>query len=657
MCGLVATVSFDGRPADPGLLKRASDVLTHRGPDDSGIATYGPVGFGFRRLSIIDLSPAGHQPMESADGRLAIVFNGEIYNYIELKRELQQLGHTFQSSSDTEVLLHAYDAWGVDCVNRFNGMWAFVIYDKERGRLVGSRDRFGVKPLYRWSDGTRTILASEIKAIVASGWYTPDINWTTAARFLGHGHLDQDTQTFYAGIDQLAAGSTLEIDLSGRMKERRFWSIAALQDPPPEDPVAVFRETFEDSVRLRMRSDVPVGVCLSGGIDSNAIISMMADLRRGTVAYPLQAFSYIPEEFSEAEYINQSIARTGAVLNELHTDPRELWDILPRAIWHYDEPVHSPTALIGYQLMRLAKQRGVTVVLNGQGADEVNAGYHAYFRAHWSDLMHAGRWGLAIREVREYGRSNAQPYGRLLRSTINHWLRREVRRAPGFALMRDPLSTKAVENLSWLSQDLQSKIPPLDTDAWSLPLSGVLEHSVERRPLPLYLRVEDRNSMAHSVEARLPFLDYRLVSLAFSLPGEWKLRGGWNKYLVREALKGVIAEPVRTRTDKMGFPTPSKDWWARDWYEPMMDLLGSRTLRDSGICDPESARADLARHVRGEVDVASQLFRLAEFVTWLDANGADGVQRPGSHEGLAGAMNPPATPAFAGTIPGGNRHG
>ena len=172
MCGLVATVAFDGRPADPGLLKRASDVLTHRGPDDSGIATYGPVGFGFRRLSIIDLSPAGHQPMESADGRLAIVFNGEIYNYIELKRELQQLGRTFRSSSDTEVLLHAYDAWGVDCVNRFNGMWAFVIYDKERGRIFASRDRFGVKPLYRWSDGTRTILASEIKAIVASGWYS-----------------------------------------------------------------------------------------------------------------------------------------------------------------------------------------------------------------------------------------------------------------------------------------------------------------------------------------------------------------------------------------------------------------------------------------------------------------------------------------------------
>jgi asparagine synthase (glutamine-hydrolysing) len=655
MCGLVVTVAFDGQPADPALLKRSSDAISHRGPDDSGIATYGPVGFGFRRLSIIDLSPAGHQPMESADARLAIVFNGEIYNYIELKRELQQLGRTFHSSSDTEVLLQAYDAWGVDCVNRLNGMWAFVIYDKTRRRLFGSRDRFGVKPLYRWSDGKRTILASEIKAIVASGWYTPSINWTTAARFLGRGHLDQDTQTFHAGIDQIAAGSTIEIDLSGQTTERRFWSIANLHDAPPDDPVAVFRETFEDSVRLRMRSDVPVGVCLSGGIDSNAIISMMAELRRGTVAYPLQAFSYIPEEFSEAEYINQSIARTGAVLNELHTSPRALWDILPTAMWHYDEPVHSPTALIGYQLMRLARQRGVTVVLNGQGADEVNAGYHGYFRAYWSDLMHEGRWGVAFREIREYGRSNAKPYGPLLRESFNHWLRREVRRVPGFALVRDPLSGNTIENLSWLSADVRAKIPPADTEAWSKPLSGALAHSVERRPLPLYLRVEDRNSMAHSVEARLPFLDYRLVSLAFSLPNEWKMRGGWNKYLVREALKGVIAEPVRTRTDKMGFPTPSKDWWAGDWYSPMMDLLGSRMLRESGVCEAETVRTSLEQHARGQVDFAGPLFRLAEFATWLDVKG-NGAAPSGAEAIGSEAHRRAADAALAGSRSGGDLH-
>ena len=226
-----------------------------------------------------------------------------------------------------------------------------------------------------------------------------------------------------------------------------------------------------------------------------------------------------------------------------------------------------------------------------------------------------------MREVREYGRSNAQPYRPLLRAAFSHWLRCEVRRMPGFALLREPLSSKTDGNLSWLSADLRAQVPRMDTDAWALPLSGVLEHSVERRPLPLYLRVEDRNSMAHSVEARLPFLDYRLVSLAFSLPGEWKLRGGWNKYLVREALKGIIAEPVRTRTDKMGFPTPSRNWWAGDRYAPMMDLLGSRALRESGVCDADTVETSLQRHVQGQIDFSGELFRLAEFATWLEVKG------------------------------------
>ena len=617
MCGLVATISFDGLPADPTLLRRTSDALAHRGPDDAGIATYGPVGLGFRRLAILDLSPAGHQPMESPDGGLVVVFNGEIYNYLELRNELQQLGRSFRSASDTEVLLQAYDQWGAECVSRFNGMWAFVIYDRRRQCLFASRDRFGVKPLYRWTDGRRLILASEIKAIVASGWYRTEPNWQTSARFLCHGHLDQDAETFYAGVTQLEAGSTLEVTLSGRRTKRSFWSIGELDDQPPADPIGVFRNLFEDSVRLRMRSDVPVGVCLSGGIDSSAIISTMASLRRDTDSTPLEAFSYIPEEFSEAEYINDSVRQTRAVLNELRTTPEELWDVLPTALWHYDEPVHSATALIGFELMRVARRRGVTVVLNGQGADEVNAGYQSYFPAHWSDLMHSGRWAHVLREVRAYSQAHGRDYKQLLRGTLGHWLRREVRRLPGFTALRRLMPPRAPDQ-PWLSREFVEHAPKIDSDSWTMPLAAVLRHSVERRPLPLYLRVEDRNSMAHSVEARLPFLDYRLVSLAFSLPGDWKLRGGWNKYLVREALRGVIAEPVRTRRDKMGFPTPSRNWWAGPWYEPMMDLLRSRNLRDSGVCDVSRVEGDLRRHAKGEIDVAAQLFRLAEFGTWLD---------------------------------------
>jgi asparagine synthase (glutamine-hydrolysing) len=326
-------------------------------------------------------------------------------------------------------------------------------------------------------------------------------------------------------------------------------------------------------------------------------------------------------------------------------------------MWHYDEPVHSPTALIGFQLMKLAKSRGVTVVLNGQGADEVNAGYHAYFRAHWTDLLHEGRWSTAFGEVKEYSRSQQQPYWPALRSSLNHWLRTELARMPGFDSVREPLASKPPLSAPWFQPEFEKKIPGIDRAAWTLPLSGVLARSVEVRPLPLYLRVEDRNSMAHSVEARLPFLDYRLVSLAFSLPGEWKLRGGWNKYVVREAMKGVIAENVRTRRDKMGFPTPSKDWWGGPWFEPMMDLLDSAPLRDAGVCDTGAVRNELERHRNGAVDVAAPLFRLAEFATWLDLRVPSAAARPDRmpHAGTLPAPTMTVSAAMAGSSHG-DRH-
>jgi asparagine synthase (glutamine-hydrolysing) len=231
--------------------------------------------------------------------------------------------------------------------------------------------------------------------------------------------------------------------------------------------------------------------------------------------------------------------------------------------------------------------------------------------------MRASRWKTAYDEVRQYATAQGQPVGPLMRDTVGHWLRRTARDVPGFAAIRARFGREDDRAPGWVSADLRSPLSAADLDGWAQSLSLVLRNSVERRPLPLYLRVEDRNSMAHSVEARLPFLDYRLVSLAFSLPNEWKLRGGWNKYLVRQAMKGVIAEPVRTRRDKMGFPTPSGEWWKNDWYEPMMDLLGSSSLRDSGAVDVEAARQDLRHHVDGQVDAASRLFRLAEFGTWL----------------------------------------
>jgi asparagine synthase (glutamine-hydrolysing) len=619
MCGLAVTLSWDGRPADAAMLRRMSDVLWHRGPDDAGLATYGPIGFAFRRLSILDLSPAGHQPMETPDGTLAIVFNGEIYNYIELKRELEQLGHQFRTSGDTEVLLHAYQQWGPDCVSRFNGMWAFVLYDRPRQRVIASRDRFGVKPLYRFQSGSTIVLASEIKAIVASGLYRHETNWPLASKFLLRRRLDEDTQTFYKGVEQVAPGSVLEIGMDGRVHERRFWSLGALPPQPlPDSPAQAYRTLLEDAVRVRMRSDVPVGVCLSGGIDSSAIISLMADLWPGDTQGRLKAFSYIPDEFSEAEYIHESIARTGAELHELQITPQQLWDNLPRALWHYDEPVHSATALIGFELMRLAKSRGVTVVLNGQGSDEVNAGYPPFFRSYWTDLFRQGRWRTAWREILEYSRAHGGSARQRAADAAHHAFRSALESVPGYLSAAGRRRSGRLLADPWFAPDFAATLPPGEVAQRIRRFDDTIRHCVEAGPLPIYLRVEDRNSMAHSVEARLPFLDYRLVTLAYALPPDWKVRGPWNKFVVREATRGIIAERVRTRLDKMGFPTPSRSWFAGPWYAPMRDLLSSRTIRECGFVHVDAVTRDLERHRRGEVNAASRLFSLAEFGLWSE---------------------------------------
>ena len=294
MCGLVGMVALSGAKAEPSVIQQMSAVLRHRGPDDEGIYISGPVGFGFRRLSILDLSPAGHQPMFSRDRQIVLVFNGEIYNYIELRQALEALGHTFDSSGDTEVLLHAYLEWGRDCVNKLNGMWAFLIYDVQHGKIFGSRDRFGKKPLYRYRSGDFLFFASEIKAILASGYWRGEANWKMVSQFLLYGdmtQLDDNPQTFYTAIEQLPAGSAFEVDLQGEYHEWRYWSLADLSDSDVINPVQSFCEIFDDAVRVRLRSDVPVGIFLSGGLDSTAILCTWTKLSDGIIDKPKQFFT------------------------------------------------------------------------------------------------------------------------------------------------------------------------------------------------------------------------------------------------------------------------------------------------------------------------------------------------------------------------------
>jgi asparagine synthase (glutamine-hydrolysing) len=317
MCGIAVMCGITGRPAEPAVLDRMMQSLVHRGPDDGGRYLDGPVGLGFRRLAILDLSPAGHQPMISDDGHFVLVFNGEIYNYLELRGELVKLGYVFRSTGDSEVLLNAYRHWGADCLAKLNGMWSFIVYDRVRLRLFGSRDRFGVKPLFVYRDPDYVFFASEIKAIRASGIYRGGLNLRVASRFLLEGHLDDGHESFYEGIESTPAGSAFELDLQGAWKVWKYWDLEQAERLDVHDPAREFAELLEDSVRLRMRSDVPVGVCLSGGLDSTAIICAASRQRAGSrqsSSSPLQAFSYMAKEFDESRYITDTLAMTGAEL-------------------------------------------------------------------------------------------------------------------------------------------------------------------------------------------------------------------------------------------------------------------------------------------------------------------------------------------------------
>ena len=601
--------------ADKAVVERMTASMWHRGPDGEGIYIAGPVGLGFRRLSILDLSHAADQPMASEDGQLILVFNGEIFNYVELRRELENLGHQFKSTGDTEVLLHSYREWGRECLEKFNGMWAFVIYDLRRGLLFGSRDRFGVKPLYFYRGKNCVLFASEIKAFLHSGICRTGTNWKVVSAYLLRHCLDESTESFYEGIEQISPGTAFEIDPKGELKTWRYWSLPEVSAEEVADPARQFADLFEDSVRLRMRSDVPVGVCLSGGLDSTAIICAMARQWKGSVQ-PLHAFAYYAAEFDESSYIADTIKMTQAHLNRLDSDPLQAWSALDKVLSFHDEPVHAMSAVIGFELMGLAASKGVKVILNGHGADEVIGGYSSYFGDYWYTLLKKGDLRDAWNEIGKFASFHGGSQVKLFLSVVRHLVKVTLRQADTYQRLARWKKHRDARRDPWFTMELSEHVNIDGRQITDLTLDAILRQSVERSPLPLYLRLEDRNSMAHSVESRLPFLDYRLVSLVFKSAAQWKMRGPWNKYLLREAMRQRIPESVRTRVDKMGFPVPQGKWISGAWYNLLQELLESQDMRERGIYNMAEIRRDLALHRQGKMDVSAKLFSVVQLELW-----------------------------------------
>ena len=592
-------------------------ALAHRGPDGDGFFSAPGVALGHRRLSIIDLSHAADQPFASADGAVQLVHNGEIYNYRELRKELETKGRRFRSASDTEVVVAAYLEWGERCVERFNGMWAFALWDARSQRLFCSRDRFGVKPFYyRW-DGDRLAFASELKAFRADPVGGPlRANLPIVRDYVARDWFDHTGETCFEGIVQLPAAHSLTLDARG-LRIGRYWSLER-RDPPAGDAIEAVRELFLDSVRLRLRADVKVGTALSGGIDSSAVACTVDTLLRteaesarpvGDRQATFTAFFDVPG-YDERPFARAVVERTLAQPTWVSFSDRELVEVLPSIVESHDEPFRSTSICAGWFVMRAAREAGITVVLDGQGGDEVFAGYPAYVPARWGDLLAAGRLHELGREVRAHAATYGAP------AAV-----RALARALAPAAVEDALRARRSGSETLLGPGLRGLPPHREHVDSPFPdrLRTLMTRILTVRGLPELLHAEDRNSMAHSLEARVPFLDYRLVELAYSLDGGELLRRGVTKSAIRRALADVLPPAVAARTDKLGFATPEAVWLRGALGELAGDVFASRTFAERGFIDAAAARRRLDDHRAGRIEAGFELWRALNVELWARA--------------------------------------
>jgi asparagine synthase (glutamine-hydrolysing)/UDP-N-acetylglucosamine 2-epimerase len=549
MCGIAGIVAPGGL-APPGLLETMRDVLVHRGPDDHGswVNPERTVGLASRRLAILDLSPSGHQPMVDDEAGLALTFNGEIYNFVELRAELQTRGHRFRGRSDTEVLLHAYREWGHDCLAHLNGMFAFAVWDSRRGELFAARDRFGEKPFYYCATADAWLFASEIKALLAYPGAPRRCNLAVLRPFLETGQLPDGTQeTFFAGIHQLPAAHALTLRPGESPRFERYWDLdpsATVEYANDADYAEALRHLLTDSVRCRLRSDVPVGSCLSGGLDSSSVVGLIATLPNGDGPARQTTFSarYADAATDEGPYIRAVVAQAGVEAHEVWPSANGLADEVERWTWHQEEPCPTTSAYAQWKVMQLARQQGVAVLLDGQGADEILAGYQPpAYGYRYAGLLRQGRVGELVREFSSFQRR----HGRLTPAV----------RYLGVALLPDSvrggLRARHHRGQALLAGDLRTTAPAesgrVRGPAFRTPLKTQLYEQLTRTSLPGLLRFADRNSMAFSVEVRLPFLDHRLVEFAFAVPERVLVSGGLTKVLLREAMRPVLPPADRPR--------------------------------------------------------------------------------------------------------------
>ena len=573
MCG-IAGVVVRAQAAHPlAIVEAMIALIDHRGPDGRGTYVSGSLGLGHRRLSIIDLSEEGRQPMTSASGHLTITFNGEIYNYLELRSELCLLGHRFRSNSDTEVILAAYLEWGESCVSRFNGMWAFAIHDVRAGIVFCSRDRFGVKPFYYHDATSGFYFSSEIRQLLP--WCNRvEANTELITDFLLTSLADHTDDTFFRRVAKLPAGHNLIYQLSDHRYEiRSYYELRrddSLRKLSAVDAIQLYRSRLQDSVRLRLRADVPVGTCLSGGLDSSTVATLAAPIYENASGKPFSAITAVSEQESnnEALYAQKVVEHSQLRWLKVRPEFNDFLDSLPGVVRAQEEPFGSTSLTMQYFVMKEARKYGIPVLLDGQGGDETLLGYPKYYGSYLvAALRNRGVSGF-IDALRAAGTNNSKMtlsnalfflFGGLVapaRYLVYLARHQYLTKRPAY-----PSHLSDFARASWDDFDLQK-----------------LE--ITRTNLPVLLRYEDKNSMAHSIETRLPFLDYRVVETALSLPGNFKIREGWSKWVLRKAMDERMPNEITWRKNKFGFEAPENIWMQKHLPEMKASVLRSSLILD-----------------------------------------------------------------------------
>ncbi len=601
MCGITGIINFNQRAVNESEIKLMMQKMKHRGPDDEGLYIDGNIGLGFVRLSILDLSPAGHQPMISKDGRYVIIFNGEVYNYIEIRNELKSK-YQFVTGTDTEVVLTAYQEWGKDCLNKFNGMFAFVIYDTKSRELFGARDRYGIKPFYYYLDNEHFIFASEIKSILPL--VHREANDKMIYDYLLYNRTDHTEQTFFKNIHKLQHGSYFVLKNNDFSVEKWYNLSEKIGEEKSLTPQE-YRELFKDSLKLRLRADVPVGVSLSGGIDSSSIV---ASLIKDFGLSELNTFSAVygkDEPTDESEFIDTF---KGLVKNMHYTypDANTFYNDFERFIEAHNEPVPDIGPYAQFKVMELASEF-VTVTLDGQGADEQLAGYHYFFGSYYRELLSQLKFGRFLVENIQYFKKhksvNALKFMTyyILPSTIQSKVNSTVFPSVNKYFIKKNRLDSDINNLLYNPKTLNESL--------FQHFESKLEH---------LLRWEDLNAMHFSIESRVPFLDYRLVEATLNTPPEQKIFKGETKHILRQAVKDILPGKITQRKDKKGFSNPRDKWFRTyEFKKYVTELINSDAFASRGYFDASMASKQYQKHIEKGLDASKEIWKWINLEVWF----------------------------------------